>query len=553
MSGNGVSEAGMDAAFDVIVVGSGGSGAPLAARLSEDPTRRVLVLEAGPAPRTRREYPPELLDASTVQGAMPGYPYNWSYLGNLTPDLPYLVARGRILGGSTALNGAYFIRATPEDFASWAEVGGADWEYEAVLPALRRLERDIAFGDGALHGDDGPMPVERASLTDRLGAAFVDAALELGFAEEPDKNVPGDPGVGPVPSSLHRGMRWNTALAYLLPALERPNLEVRGDARVARVLVEGGRAVGVELAGGERIRAREVVLSAGAIATPQLLMLSGIGPRADLEAVGVPVIADLPVGAAFSDHPDIAVGWRPRVPLGSPADRAAFPASLNFASATGDGHADLEILLSVKSLGYLLTGSAHPLANGALAALRHPWRTLRALLGVSARRMASQLAHHDDLQLIVALQQPEGRGTIRLVSADPETGPRIDYRYLETAGDRARMREALRVAVALLRSAAFAPLVDRITELDDATLADDVRLDDWARAHLGTAIHMCGSAPMGAAGTPGAVVDGHGRVHGVPGLRVADTSILPTVPSRGPAATAVLIGERMADFIGRGQ
>lgn len=537
---------------DVIVVGSGGSGAPLAARLSEDPARRVLVLEAGPAPRTLRDFPPDLLDASTVQGAMPGHAHNWSYLGHLTPDLPYLVARGRILGGSTALNGAYFVRATPDDFAAWAEAGGPDWGYTAVLPALRRLERDHDFGDDPRHGVDGPIPIERASLTDRLSAAFRQAALDDGYPEEPDKNVPGPAGIGPVPTNLHRGMRWNTGLAYLVPAMGRANLEVRGDARVVRLLIEDGRAVGVELAGGERVTAREVVLAAGAIASPQLLLLSGIGPRVELEGFGIPVVADLPVGAAFSDHPDIAVGWRPRTPIGGLVDRAAFPACLNFASEAGAGTADLEILLSVKPLGYLLTGSARPLGSGLAAALRHPWRTLRALLGVSARRMAAQLAHRDDLQLIVALQQPAGRGTIRLTSADPADGPRIDYRYLEETADRERMREGLRVAVGLLRSDAFEPLFGRLTELDDATLEDDELLDAWARSHLGTAIHLCGSAPMGPAGSPGAVVDGYGRVHGVPGLRVADTSILPTVPSRGPAATAVLIGERVAEFIARG-
>ena len=249
---------------------------------------------------------------------MPGYPHNWAYLGHLTPDLPYLVARGRILGGSTALNGAYFVRATPGDFAAWADAGGADWSYESVLPAMRRLERDPAFADDPRHGDAGPIPIERAPLTDRLSGAFRAAALERGFADEPDKNVPGTPGVGPVPSSLHRGMRWNTGLAYLMPALQRPNLEIRGDARVVRVLIDGGRAVGVELADGERLMAREVVLAAGAIATPQLLMLSGVGPRNQLEALGITVVADLPVGAAFSDHPDIAVGWRPRASVGSP-------------------------------------------------------------------------------------------------------------------------------------------------------------------------------------------------------------------------------------------
>jgi choline dehydrogenase len=541
-----------DAPVDVIVVGAGGAGAPLAARLSEDPERRVLVLEAGPVPRRRQDFPPELLDASTVQGAMPGHPNNWSYLGHLTPALPYTIARGRILGGSTALNGAYFVRATPEDFARWADAGGNHWRYDAVLPALRRLEHDFMHSDDPRHGVGGPMPVTRVAPTDRLGAAFHAAARELGYPDEPDKNVPGPPGVGPVPSSILHGMRWNTGLAYLLPVLDRPGLEVRGGARVVRVLVEAGRATGVELADGSRLHAREIILAAGAVASPHLLLLSGIGPRAELAAHGIPLVSDLPVGKAFSDHPDLAVGWRARVPVGNPGDRAAFPAALNLASSPEHPQGDLEILLSVKSLGYLLTGSSHPFASGVRAALRHPVRTMRALLGVSARRMAAQFAHRDDLQLIVALQQPEGRGTLSLESADPLVGPRLDYRYLETASDRDRLRVGLRTAVALLRSEAFAPLFGGLTELDDATLDDDDALDAWARTHLGTAIHLCGSAPMGPAGSATAVVDGYGRVHGVAGLRVADTSILPDVPSRGPAATAVLLGERIAEFVARG-
>ncbi|WP_292835413.1 GMC family oxidoreductase N-terminal domain-containing protein [Microbacterium sp.] len=546
---------------DVVVVGSGGSGAPLAARLSEDPERRVLLLEAGPAPVGARDYPPELLDPATVQGAMPGHPANWSYLGHLTAQLPYTIARGRILGGSTALNGAYFVRARPADFDAWAEIAGPEWSYDAMLPVLRRLETDRDYGDDDGHGSSGPMVVVRPPQNSILAAAFTSAARERGFPLEIDKNRPGAAGVGPVPANVHRppgvsgAVRWNTGLAYIDPARERPNLEVRGGVRVLRVLIRAGRAVGVETTAGQ-IEAGEVVLCAGAIATPHLLLVSGIGPQADLAALGIDVVADLPVGVAFSDHPDIAVGWRARGPVVSSRERVAFPTALNLSSqrvpsaqsppnepsepATAT---DLEILLAVKPLGYLLTGAAHPMGVGVRAVLRHPVRTLRALFGVSARRMAQQISHRDDMQLIVALQQPVGRGRITITSADPLTPPRIDYNYLQEEADRSRMRLGIRTAVELLRTTAFASVFDGLTELGDAELDDDAELDAWMLGHLGTAIHMCGSAPMGA------VVDSHGRVHGVPGLRVADTSILPWVPSRGPAATSVAIGERIADFM----
>lgn len=471
---------------DVVVVGAGGAGAPLAARLSEDPGRRVVLLEAGPAPTRITDFPPELLDPTTVQGAMPAHPNNWAHPAHLTPDRPFAISRGRILGGSTALNGASFVPAPDTDFERWAAAGGPEWMPEAVRAAQERIL----------------IPRLRAPET-ALTRAFHEAAAELGAAAEP------------VPLSIRDGLRWNTALAYLLPAQHRGNLEIRGEAQVARVLVDGGRAVGVELRDGDRVPAREVVLAAGAIGSPHLLLLSGVGPRADLDALGIPVVADLPVGVAFADHPDLAVGWRSRVPVEREDDPAAFPMRLALP--------DLEVLLGVKNLRHLLTGTMDPGS------------------GVPA-----------DLQLVVSLQRPVGRGRIALESADPGVGPRIEYRYLEEPADRERLRHGIRFAVALLRSDAFAALFDRLTELDDDVLGDDDALDRWMRTHLGTAIHACASVPMGPVGSPHAVVDGFGRVHGVPGLRVADTSILPDTPSVGPAATAVLIGERIAEFVARG-
>lgn len=539
-----------------IVVGAGTAGCALAARLSEDPRHRVTVLEAGSAPRTAREFPPGLLDASTVEGAMPGHPANWSYLGHLTPDLPYTIARGRIAGGSSTINGGYFVRARPEDFARWAEAAGPDWEFERVLQVLRDLERDLDLGSGPWHGDDGPMPVRRASQANPIAQAFAAASHELGFADEPDKNAPGPPGVGPVPQNVVDRRRVNTALAYLEPARGRANLEVIGGCVVRRVVFDGTRAIGVEVEEGavrRRIEADEVVLCAGGIGTPHLLLVSGVGPAEQLRMLGIDVVRDAAgVGRAFSDHPDLSIGWRARRDVIDPDASETFTTALNLSSTGDSGPGDLEIMACVTTMGRLLTGSRSTVVGGAKSAARHPLATLRALRGASLRRVSDQVAHGRDLVLLVGLQHETARGSITLESADPSVFPRIDYRYLSNPGDLARMRVGVRTAVALLRTRAFAELFERLTELEDDTLDDDAALDAWMLAHLGTAIHLCGSAPMGPASDPNSVVDGFGRVHGVAGLRIADTSILPDAPSRGPAATAVLIGELVARFMRRG-
>ncbi|MCK9879072.1 FAD-dependent oxidoreductase [Frankia sp. Ag45/Mut15] len=545
------------AEFDVVVVGAGASGAVLASRLSERADRRVLLVEAGSDHPSTEDFPKELLDSGLMAAMLPGHPNNWGLLANLTPDLPYTVARGRVLGGSTALNGTYFIRGRRADFDHWAAAGLDEWSYEQVLPFYRRLERDLQYGESDLHGGSGPITVTREIAHPHpVTEAFAEACASRGYPYEADKNGEQPAGYGPLPVNAVDGIRLNTGITYVNPARHRPNFEVLANTRALRVVLRDRVAVGVEVdTGGQRrtITAGEVVLSAGAIMSPHLLALSGIGPRADLEAAGIPMILDLPaVGKGFTDHPDLSFTWRSRRPIppvtpGTPA----FESVLNFPSGSAAYGEDLEIMPSLRSLADIAgLGAAVGRDHTATARMiRHPVATLRALRGVSIRRLAQQAAHRNELFLAIALQQAEARGTITTVSADPLAQPRIDYNYLSTRRDLARMREVVRVTVDLLTSHPFADLFGELGELDRLTLEDDDALDTWMKAHLATAIHASGSCRMGAADDSEAVVDQRGRVHGITGLRVADTSILPTVPSRGPAATAIMIGERIASFI----
>lgn len=480
---------------DVVVVGGGSCGSVVAARLSDEPDRSVLLLEAGPGYTAPREAPADLLDA-TVLPVGPAGTWTEAYPATLSRGVHTTVVRGRVLGGSGAVNGAYFVRARPEDFRAWP----ASWSYRRMLPHFRAVETDTDFG-GPLHGAAGPIPVTRVP-EDRLhpvSAAFRAAAVAAGHIPVADLNAPGPDGVGRVPRNVRDGVRISPALAYLLPAARRPNLVVRPDVRVTRVVLAGGRAVGVDVVDGagrvRRIGAGRVVLCAGAVRSPQLLLLSGIGPAADLAALGLAVHHDLPgVGRGAADHPEVAVPYRYRheVPLRAPL---------------------LETVLHTRSLE--------------LRPYTVPFGAAIPGSGVA------------DPVLGVVLTRPRSRGRVRLDRDDPQRVPAVDYRYLESRADRDALREGVRLAVGLLTA------MDGVVEPRsiDPVLRGPGPDDAWLTAHLGTSLHLSGTCRMGDDET--AVVDAECRVRGVDGLGVVDTSVFPDVPGRGPHATAVAVAHRV--------
>ena len=510
--------------FDYVIVGAGSAGCVLASRLSQDPQTTVVLIEAGPRDTHFWIHVPlgygKLFTKSEV---------NWGYESEPEPALNgrrIFTPRGKVLGGSSSINGLVYMRGQPQDYDGWGIPG---WDFASLLPYFKKAENQCR-GPDDWHGAGGPLEVSDLARHE-LCDAFIAAAMALGIPRNDDFNGATQEGAGYYQATTRKGRRCSTATGYLHSAEKRPNLRVEVNALVTGIVLENRKAVGVRI-GSREVRARrEVILCGGAFNSPQLLQLSGIGPRALLERHGIRVVHELPVGEGLQDHFYVRTFWRCRKPLTLNDDMM---------SVWRQARAGLEYL--VRRTGPLTVAGGYAGAFTRTRAERERPDAQIYFINFSTARRGGVLHRHSGFTLSLSQCQVESRGSVTIRSADPMAPPAIRYNYLATQNDRRVMVEGLKI---VRRIAGTAPLADYVAEelLPGPEVGSD---DEWlafCREVGETVFHPTSTCSIGA------VVDERLKVHGIEGLRVVDASVVPAVPSGNINATVIAVAEKGADLV----